>query len=74
MLDLLKLHAFLHAAESLSFSKAAKRLHVTQPTVSHHIKNLEHELGVDLFDSSGSELQLTEAGRVLLRCRAGEQV
>ena len=66
MLDLLKLHAFLYAAEGLSFSKAARRLHVTQPTVSHHIKNLEHELGVDLFERSGSELQLTEAGRALL--------
>ena len=66
MLDLMKLHAFVYAAESLSFSKAAKRLHVTQPTVSHHIKNLEQELGIDLFERTGSELQLTEAGRILL--------
>ena len=65
MIDLNKLRAFLYAAESLSFSKAARRMHLTQPTVSHHIKSLELEIGVELFDRSGSELQLTEAGRIL---------
>jgi DNA-binding transcriptional LysR family regulator len=66
MLDLMKLNIFLHAAEGLSFSKAARELHITQPTVSHHIKALENEIGTDLFDRSGSQLQLTEAGRLLL--------
>ena len=65
MVELAKLHAFLFASESLSFSEAAKRLHLTQPTVSHHIRALENELGVELFIRSGSELQLTEAGRIL---------
>jgi len=65
MIDLNKLRAFLYAAESLSFSKAARRMHLTQPTVSHHIKSLELDMGVELFDRSGSELQLTEAGRIL---------
>ncbi|MGB7117278.1 MAG: selenium metabolism-associated LysR family transcriptional regulator [Anaerolineales bacterium] len=65
MIDLNKLRAFLYAAEDLSFSKAARRMHLTQPTVSHHIKSLELEIGVELFDRSGSELQLTEAGRIL---------
>lgn len=66
MLDLVKLNVFLHAAEGLSFSNAARALHITQPTVSHHIKALENEIGADLFDRSGAQLHLTEAGRLLL--------
>jgi DNA-binding transcriptional LysR family regulator len=66
MIDLMKLKAFIYAAESLSFSEAAKQLHVTQPTVSHHIKNLEKSLSVELFTRSGYNLKLTEAGRLLL--------
>jgi DNA-binding transcriptional LysR family regulator len=64
--DLVKLKSFLHAAENLSFSEAAKQLHLTQPTISHHIKALERELGVELFIRSGATLKLTEAGRLLL--------
>jgi DNA-binding transcriptional LysR family regulator len=64
--DLQRLESFLLAAENLSFSDTAKRLHLTQPTVSHHIKMLEAELGVELFDRSGLKLRLTEAGRSLL--------
>ncbi len=66
MIDLTKLQAFLYAAESLSFSEAAKQLHLTQPTISHHIKSLEQELGVELFIRSGSGPRLTDAGRLLL--------
>ncbi len=66
MIDLTKLNSFLHAAENLSFSEAAKHLHLTQPTISHHIKTLERDLGVKLFNRSGSNLKLTEAGRLLL--------
>jgi DNA-binding transcriptional LysR family regulator len=64
--DLIKLKSFLHAAEDLSFSDAANHMHLTQPTISHHIKTLERELGVELFVRSGSNLKLTEAGRLLL--------
>ena len=64
--DLIKLKSFLHAAENLSFSEAAKQLHLSQPTISHHIKALERELGVELFIRSGATLKLTEAGRLLL--------
>jgi DNA-binding transcriptional LysR family regulator len=64
--DLMKLRSFLHAAEDLSFSDAANHMHLTQPTISHHIKTLERELGVELFVRSGSNLKLTEAGRLLL--------
>ena len=65
-MDLVKLKSFLYAAEHLNFSEAAKRLHLTQPTISHHVKVLEHELGTELFDRSGAKLRLTEAGRLLL--------
>lgn len=66
MTDTLKLETFICAAERLSFSGAAKQLHLTQPTISYHIKSLEKEMGVDLFDRSGPRLQLTEAARLLL--------
>ncbi|HEY47633.1 MAG: hypothetical protein AMJ88_09190 [Anaerolineae bacterium SM23_ 63] len=66
MLDLIRLTIFIHSAESNSFSQAAKELHITQPTVSHHIKILEQDIGKKLFDRSGGRLQLTEAGRLLL--------
>jgi DNA-binding transcriptional LysR family regulator len=66
MIDLAKLQAFLYAAENLSFSEAAKQLHLSQPTISHHIKALEQELGVELFVRAGSGLKLTDAGRLLM--------
>jgi DNA-binding transcriptional LysR family regulator len=64
--DLVKLESFLQAAETMSFSSAAKNLHLAQPTISHHIKTLEKELGVELFARSGSNIKLTEAGRLLM--------
>jgi DNA-binding transcriptional LysR family regulator len=66
MIDLEKLQAFLYAADNLSFSEAAKHLHLTQPTISYHVKELEKDLGTELFDRSGPRLQLTEAGRLLI--------
>lgn len=66
MIDLSKLEAFIYAAENLSFSKAAKHLQLSQPTISHRIKSLEQELGVSLFERNGHTLNLTEAGRLLL--------
>jgi len=65
-MDLQRLESFLLAAEALSFSEAAKQLRITQPTISYHIKMLETELGVELFDRSTPKLRLTEAGRFLL--------
>ncbi len=66
MVDLLRIETFLHAAENLNFSEAARNLHITQPTVSHHIKTLEQELGVELFERQGAAIKLTDAGRLLV--------
>ncbi len=66
MIDLMRLRIFIHSAEAGSFSKAAKELHIAQPTVSHHIMTLEKELGHTLFDRGGGKIHLTEAGRMLL--------
>ena len=66
MLDLSRLRMFLDAAETLSFSEAAQRQHLSQPTISHHIKKLEQDLGTPLFHRTGTEIELTEAGRLLV--------
>ncbi|MFN2127532.1 MAG: LysR substrate-binding domain-containing protein [Anaerolineales bacterium] len=66
MIDFEKLDTFVLAAETLSFSDAAKHLNLTQPTVSYHIKALEEEMGMQLFERRGSQLNLTEAGQLLL--------
>jgi DNA-binding transcriptional LysR family regulator len=59
---------FRAVAEQLSFRKAAEGLYLTQPAVSLQIKALEEELGVQVFDRSGAQVTLTQAGKVLLRC------
>jgi len=66
MIDLLRIQIFLRSAETLNFTQTARELHVTQPSVSHHIKMLEKEIGRPLFHRSNGGLQLTEAGRLLL--------
>jgi DNA-binding transcriptional LysR family regulator len=65
-MDLLKIEAFLYAAETLSFSEAGKMMHIGQSTISHHIKVLESEFDIALFERSGGGIRLTEAGRLLL--------
>ncbi|MGY6586725.1 MAG: LysR family transcriptional regulator [Wenzhouxiangella sp.] len=60
----LKCLPFFEAVARLnSFSRAAEALHVTQSAVSHRIRQLEDDLGESLFDRSGRQLQLTEAGQ-----------
>lgn len=56
----------LTLAEEKSFSKAATRLYVTQPSLSQFIKNLENELSTTLFDRSTSPIRLTPAGQVFI--------
>jgi len=64
-MDLSELHVFLTVAGERSFSRAATKLHRTQPAVSQAIRRLEDELGERLFDRSSKQGALTEAGRVL---------
>ena len=66
MLDTHQLRVFLAAAETLNFSQAAKRLHMSQPSVTQHIHNLENHFGMQLFVRAGRKLSLTEAGVTLL--------
>ena len=65
-MDLAELQVFLTVASERSFSKAAARLHRTQPAISQAVKRLEDDLGERLFDRSAKDGKLTEAGRVLL--------
>jgi DNA-binding transcriptional LysR family regulator len=63
--DLAELRVFLTVAAERSFSRAAAKLHRTQPAVSQAIRRLEDEMGERLFDRSSKDGTLTEAGRVL---------
>ena len=64
-MELRHLHYFLSIAETSSFTRAAASLHVTQPTLSHQIRQLEREIGKPLFDRMGRGVRLTEPGKVL---------
>ncbi len=61
-----RLAVFRAVAQQLSFRKAAEELFLTQPAVSLQIKALEEDLGVQLFDRTGSRVALTSAGKTLL--------
>jgi LysR family cyn operon transcriptional activator len=65
-MELRHLRYFAALAETLHFTRAADRTHVTQSTLSHQIKQLEEELGVNLFDRIGKRVVITEAGDTLL--------
>lgn len=64
-MDLRLLEIFCRVYKERSFSRAARALQLTQPTVSAHIKELEESLRTPLFNRLGREIQPTEAGRVL---------
>jgi DNA-binding transcriptional LysR family regulator len=65
-MDLAELRVFVTVALERSFSRAAARLHRTQPAVSQAVRRLEEDLGERLFDRSAKDGKLTEAGQVLL--------
>lgn len=66
VLELRHLRYFVVVAEELNFSRAAARLHMAQPPLSVAIRQLEQQLGTDLFVRTTREVRLTEAGRVLV--------
>jgi DNA-binding transcriptional LysR family regulator len=61
---------FMAVAREKSFSRAARRIHSAQPTLSEHVSELERELGRKLFVRHGREVTLTEAGRVFAQYAA----
>src|SRR2546430_15525026 len=64
-MDLQSLKIFLAVAHERSFSRAAAKVHRTQPAVSQAVRRLEDDLGEELFDRSSKSGTLTDAGRVL---------
>ncbi|RIX51183.1 LysR family transcriptional regulator [Paenibacillus nanensis] len=58
---------FLHTARKGNLTKAAQDLHITQPSVSYAIKQMEEALGLKLFHRLSKGVELTEEGRVLLK-------
>jgi DNA-binding transcriptional LysR family regulator len=65
-MDFRHLRAFIAVAEEASVTKAAERLHISQPPLSRHIRQLEDELGMTLFVRHRLGVTLTEGGRQLL--------
>lgn len=65
-MEIWQLRTFREVAETLNFTKASKKLHLTQSAVSHQIKALEEEFGVPLFIRGKRGVILTDAGKIAL--------
>ncbi len=66
-MDFRQLETFVEVVKLKSFSKAAERLFITQPTVTNHIQNLEKEIGTLLINRYGKKITLTDAGNLLYK-------
>lgn len=65
-MEVWQFYSFLAVAEELSFTKAAQRLHIAQPPARRHVRDLEKQRGVSLFQRNTSRVFLTDAGRSFL--------
>jgi DNA-binding transcriptional LysR family regulator len=79
-MELRHLRYFIAVAEEENVSRAALKLHVSQPALSRQVRDLEDELGFRLLERSAKSVRLTEAGRVFLAearevlCRADDAI
>ncbi|WP_203247535.1 LysR family transcriptional regulator [Sporosarcina beigongshangi] len=64
-MELKKLNYFVTIVDQMSFSKAAEKLHISQPSLSKMMKNMESELGFQLIERNTRNIKLTEAGEIL---------
>jgi DNA-binding transcriptional LysR family regulator len=71
-MDIRQLSYFIEVAKQKSFTKASHTLHLSQPTLSKMVKSLEDELEVQILDRSAKQIELTDAGEIVLH--QGEKV
>lgn len=62
-----KLHSLIKVVETGSFTRAAEQLSLTQPAVSQHIRSLESELNVRIFERKNNELHVTHEGETVIK-------
>ena len=63
-MEIRQLEYFVSVVETSSFTRAAEKQYVSQPCITHSIRKLEEDLGVDLFDRSQKKALLTDEGKL----------